>query len=182
MSYCPEPLVLNTGLLQSVIQCAVVGMHVQHREANKGTLVFLENTIGVGLTVSDTKLAIPPTAPVIRASLEKVILNCGQAVVNNLAGALLGELPAYSLDRGSGSVAGVLWKLNELCPELVLQWIGGLLVQAPELSRREFIGALKDMVNRDEFNATLRKFKYDCERARKLRNANAGVEGERQPR
>jgi len=165
VNYCPSPLV-QSALLNSLLQCAAVCMKLHHRDANRGTLNFLENTVSYSLKLqSSNSLNANEQADI--AALEKAILTEGQPLVINLAQALLGDLPAYRLDSKSGSIAGVLFFLNQLCPELLMQWIQPPLTTAPEHAKSAFLGTLHNRVARDEFNTSVRKFTTVCERSRK---------------
>lgn len=165
VNYCPSPLV-QSSLLNSLLQCAAIGMKLHHRDANRGTLNFLENTVSYSLKLrSSTALDANEQANI--AALEQAILAEGQPLVINLAQALLGDLPAYRLDSGSGSIAGVLFHLNQLCPELLMQWIQPPLMVAPEHAKSAFLATLYNRVARDEFNSSVRRFTAVCERSRK---------------
>ena len=161
MSHCPEPLV-RSPLLQSLFQCAVVGMQLDHRDANKGTLNFIENAISYGLSLRERN------KPDIQVAMEHVLVSEGQAVVNCLARALMGDLPAYSVDHGHGSIAGILWKLNLLCPNLVANWMATAIVATPDRVRGDFLGALDSGLPREDFNLAVRAFMSACERYRKF--------------
>jgi len=172
MCKCPEPLVLSP-LLVGLLQCAAVGMQLQHRDANRGTLNFLENTVSYGVSVVKSAKAGGSSSTgysdnSCKEALERAIVSDGQPIVNNLAKALLGDLPAYRLDYGNGSIAGVLHRLNDLCPELLLQWINPALTLVPESAKAAFVGTLVQKVSRDEFNSSVRRFVSICERNRKL--------------
>ena len=168
VNYCPSPLV-QSSLLNSLLQCAAIGMKLHHRDANRGTLNFLENTVSYSLKLrSSSSLNVNEQANI--AALEQAILSEGQPLVTNLAQALLGDLPAYRLDSGSGSIAGVLFHLNELCPELLMQWIQPPLTCAPEHAKSQFLATLYNRVARDEFNSSVRRFTAVCERSRKREN------------
>jgi hypothetical protein len=146
-------------------------MKLDHRDANRGTLNFLEATVAYSLKLrtANTRNAYEEAS---LAALEKAILAEGEPLVINLAQALLGDLPAYRLDHGSGSIAGVLFHLNMLCPQLLLQWIQPPLVSAPEHAKSAFLGSLQNQSSRrDEFNSNVRKFTSVCERSRKLQNS-----------
>ena len=173
MTYCPEPLVVSP-LFRTIIQWAVVGLHIRHREANKGTLNFLENTVSFGLSIAQSTVH---ASDACKAAFHQAIIVEGPAVVHNLAHALLGDLPTYSLDQGSGSVAGVLWKLNSLCPDLVRQWMGTVIAQAPEGAKNDLMGTFTRMAGRDEFNAAVRHFRSSCERSRRLQQGSFGGNG-----
>ena len=165
VNYCPSPLV-QSSLLTSLLQCAAVGMKLHHRDANRGTLNFLENTFSYSLKLrSSNTLDANEQANI--SALEQAILSEGQAVVINLAQALLGDLPAYRLDSGSGSIAGVLFNLNQLCPELLMQWIRPPLTAAPEHAKSAFLATMYNRVDREEFNSSVRRFTAVCERSRK---------------
>jgi len=165
VNYCPSPLV-QSSLLNSLLQCAALGMKLYHRDANRGTLNFLESTVSYSLKLrSSSSLDVNGQADI--AALEQAILAEGQPLVINLAQALLGDLPAYRLDSGSGSIAGVLFYLNQLCPELLMQWIQPPLTAASEHAKSAFLVTLHNRVARDEFNSSVRRFTAVCERSRK---------------
>jgi len=63
ITHCPDPLV-TSPLLLSLFQCAAVGMQAVHRDANKGTLNFLENAVSYGL-----RLREQPPNPTCQAAL-----------------------------------------------------------------------------------------------------------------
>ena len=145
MNYCPGPL-LSSPLLPSLYQCAVVGMRLDHRDANRGTLNFLEAAVGA------ENSSLPP-----------------EPVVTQLVQTLVGELPAYSIDSGSGSVAGILWKVNKKYPQPLRQWMASALeARAPARQRDDLLRALDTSRDREEFNAAIRAFRSGCERHRKL--------------
>jgi transportin-3 len=157
MNYCPAPLVASP-LLPSLFQCAIVGMQLDHRDANRGTLNFLEAAV-TRVDTSNHHHHLPL-----------------ETVVSHLMRALVGELPAYSIDCGSGSISGILFKLNEKCPQPLRQWVvtatgEALQTCAPPLEREDFLQALDTSQNREEFNTAVRVFRTCCERYRKLQSA-----------
>ncbi|KAL3920557.1 MAG: hypothetical protein SGILL_003204 [Bacillariaceae sp.] len=157
ISHCPEPLVMSP-LLISLFQCAVVGMQLDHRDANKGTLNFVENSVSYGLSLRES------SNQDCQQALERVLVAEGQAVVNNLMLSLMGELPAYSIDQGHGSIAGILWKLNLLNQAMVAQWMTTALVKAPEQARIDFLSILSSGLPREDFNVAVRGFMSACRR------------------
>ena len=80
----------------------------------------------------------------------------------------MGDLPAYSVETGHGSIAGVLWKLNRISPALVSQWLATSLSGAPLRAREDFTGAMDSQLPREEFNLSVRAFMMACERYRKF--------------
>jgi transportin-3 len=160
IAYCPDPLV-TSPLLQPLFQCAAVGMQVAHRDANKGTLSFLENTVSYGL-----RLREQPPNPQCQAALEHVLIQEGQIITTNMARALMGELPTYS-----NQVPELLWKLNLLCPDHLAQWLATaftITMNPPERAKAGFMGALNRGLQRDDFNLAVRAFMTACERERKM--------------
>jgi transportin-3 len=162
ISHCPEPLVLSP-LLLPLFQCAVVGMQLDHRDANKGTLNFLENSISYGLSLREQH------KQECQQALEGVLANEGQAIVKNLMLSLMGDLPAYYIDRGSGSIAGILWKLNLLMPSMVSQWVSIALEKAPERPRVDFMSILSSGLPGEDFNVAVRGFMSACQRQPRFR-------------
>jgi transportin-3 len=161
MTYIPDPLVTSPLLLKST-QCAIIGTHLDHPGANKGTMKFLENCIAYGLTVQSQN------KPQVRAALESVITQEGPHIVSNLTRALMKELPSYS-----NQVPDILWYLRQLCPGLLLQWLRASL-SSSGLSERlvnDFLGALESDLARDEFNLAIRAFESGGVRERRLRRS-----------
>jgi transportin-3 len=161
MSHCPDPLA-RSPLLQSLFQCAVVGMQLDHHGANKGTIKFLEHTISYGLSLREQN------KPECQAALEQVLSQEGHSIVANLARAMMGDLPAYS-----NQIPEILWKLNLLCPGLLSQWLTAAFDSAalPERAKNDFMGALDTGLARDEFSLAVRAFQSACARERRLRKA-----------
>lgn len=173
MTICPS-LLVQSNLLNSLLQCAAVGMKLSHRDANKGTLNFLESTVSYSLELRSNPTA-DANSQANLAALERAIIADGQPLVINLAQVLLGELPTSRLDNGTGSIAGILFYLNRLCPDLLMQWIQPPLISAPDHAKTAFLGALHNQVARNEFNTSVRKFTTVCERSRKRQ---AGTNGD----
>jgi transportin-3 len=158
---CPAQLV-RSALLVSLFQCAAVCMRLDHQGANKGTLKFLDSTISFGLALRERNDRES------EAALERVLLQEGPAVVDNVAKSMVGELPSYA-NQGPE----ILWKLNLLCPRLVSKWLSSAFtsVVLPERAKNDFMGALETGLARDEFSLAARAFQSACERERRFRRA-----------
>ena len=161
ITHCPTPLV-TSPLLHPLFQCAAVGMKLDHRDANKGTLNFLENSISFGLSLKEQN------NPDCQHALERVLASEGQSIVNNLVLSLTGDLQAYNVDAGTGSIAGILWKLKSLAPGMMAPWITVALGNAPERPRMEFAGVMNGEVPRKDFNLAVRAFMNACKRERRF--------------
>ena len=101
-------------------------------------------------------------------ALEHVVVQEGQAVVNNLAQALMGELPAHNIDKGHGSISGILYQFCELSPSMLSQWLSAAVANAPERPRMDFLAALDSSLPRDDFNLSVRAFLDACRRERRF--------------
>jgi transportin-3 len=163
VSYCPDPL-LTSSLLQSLFQCAAIAMRCDHHGSNKGTLKFIENTISYGLQLREQN------KPECQRALENVLAIEGQAIANNLALAMMGDLPSHS-----NQIPEILWKLNLLCPGLLVRWLSAAFSSSllPERAKNDFMGALDTGLARDEFSLAARAFQSACERERKFRKRQA---------
>ncbi|GMH87310.1 hypothetical protein TrVE_jg2232 [Triparma verrucosa] len=156
--YCPALLFKGGDLLCQTLKCAVVGLQVHHRDANKGVLSFLENSIEFGLSQS--------IGHEEREGLQNAIVNAGEDIVKGTLGALLGDTPLFFIDSGSASIAGVLYKLISLCPQLVVEWVkktakdcSTSLGPMAEGIEHEIIRILSQPPGqRNEFNRSIRKF------------------------
>lgn len=154
ISHCPEPLI-KSALLQSLLQCATVGMQLDHPGANKGTMKFLENTVSYGLSLREQN------KPEYQTALGQVLSTEGQAIVSNLVRGMIGELPTYS-----NHIPEILWKLNLLCPGILAQWLTRAFdsVSLPDRAKNELMGALDKGLARDEFSLAVRSFENACQR------------------
>jgi transportin-3 len=159
VGHCPD-LLVQSPLLLPLFQCAVVCMRLDHHGANKGTLKFLETTVSFGLALRERN------NPESQAALDRVLLQEGRAVVDNLAKSMVGELPSYTSQGPE-----ILWKLNLLSPNLVNQWLITSFesVPLPERAKNDFMGALETGLARDEFSLAAKAFQSACERERMFR-------------
>ena len=114
VSNCPR-IIINARVLPAMIDMAIVGMHIQHREACCSILVFLRNMMQAQDDASMDVLrhALPPRGPALAQSL--------------LAGAL-GSLPASRLD----DVTDVLASMLTCAGAIAVEWIQAALSRIPE--------------------------------------------------
>ncbi|CAM9364111.1 unnamed protein product, partial [Hapterophycus canaliculatus] len=129
INYCPDPLV-SSPLLSSVVRCGMVGLQLQHREAQRGVLHCLEEVVGLAMPEAPTGKA-NPRAPQFMPTVEQVLRDHGQGLVQELVKCCVGELPSYSIDGEAGSVAGLLWRISRLCPAWLQEWLQQALGALP---------------------------------------------------
>ncbi|GMI37553.1 hypothetical protein TrRE_jg13068 [Triparma retinervis] len=167
IKYCPNSLFQGGDFLGQALKCAVVGLQVHHREANKGVLNFFETTFQFGLDNQIGQLE--------RQGLERAITMSGEDIVKGSCHALMGETPLFYVDAGSGSLAGVLYKLMSLCPAQVALWankavrgVGASLGPYKDDFENQIIGLLsKPLGKRGDFNRSVRAFNDEVWRARR---------------
>jgi len=137
LDYCPDTLV-HSPLLASVLRCGVVGLALEHREAQRGVLHCFERTVVVAY---DATNAAPHDAAAERdarraRALRSLLVEgpdgLGRDIAEGVVKALTGDLPAYALDEGHGSLVGVLWRLRLFCPTELPMWCANALANVPE--------------------------------------------------
>ena len=102
----------------NVLQAAVSGLTLRHREAQKGILLFFERFVDMPKQMHElcsSPLARPDCAQ-LAAVCQELLLECMTSLVNAIFMGLSGAIPAYAIDENYGSIADVLWRLKKLCP------------------------------------------------------------------
>eukprot|EP01083_Nonionella_stella_P270531 916224_1 len=170
---CPQSFIPSPMFLP-FLQFAAVGMKLDHRDANRGTLAFLESVFSFGLTlhgngngngngnsgVSNTNGCNQP--------LEHAVAQEGKNIANNIILALIGELPLYRIACNNGSIAGILFKLFNLCPAMLLEWVQEPLLIVPETEKSMLMNSLTQKNSRDVFFSTCERFVSVCSRRQKM--------------
>jgi len=192
---CPKSFVGKFDLLHAYVQCAIAGMDLDHKDANRGTMNFLETVVGYGLTLRDSldsssnaNSSNEMTAlKECKDSLERVIMTEGKSIVTKLLQALAGDLPCYRItaNGNNGSIAGILYKLNQLLsPGMLSSWVTEALMvveqQQTSLSlergdQNERSKLLESMTgssslcsSQNDFFDSVRKFASLCDRRRRM--------------
>ncbi|KAJ8608291.1 hypothetical protein CTAYLR_010384, partial [Chrysophaeum taylorii] len=96
LDYCPDELV-KSPLLASILRCGVVGLALEHREAQRGVLHCFERAVAIHRLLHDDGEGL------------------GREISNGILKALTGELPR-TLSTTATAPVGVLWKLRHFCP------------------------------------------------------------------
>jgi hypothetical protein len=91
------------------------------------------------------------------------------------------QMPSYLVDESGGSLAGLLWKLNQLCPERLQEWVYNVLKEsisehvAPSTDKRSFLSSVCTPHDKDDFVVMVRKFGRRCrDNARRWQTAHGG--------
>ena len=165
LKFCPWPFVSNP-LFHGFLQCAAVGMKQDHRDANRGTLNFLEASFSYGIKLQKSGTADPSIAA-CKDSLEQAVAAEGQQIVTNSILSLTGELPCYRVACNLGSVAGILFELNTLCPTLLLEWMKSPLGSVPE-GAKSMLGDTFKLTDRNGFFEGIERFASVCDENQKM--------------
>ena len=130
VKFCPRSFVSNP-LFHMYLHCATIGLKLDHRDVNRGTLNFLEVSFAhcIKLQQGGSRDSITMAC---KESMESAIAAEGQQIVTNLILSLLGDLPCYRVACDHGSIAGILDQLNRLCSVLLMEWIKSPLNAVPE--------------------------------------------------
>ena len=102
----------------NVLQAAVSGLSLRHREAQKGILLFFERFVDLPKQMHE--LSSSPHAGSNCVNLisvcQDLLLKCMPSLVSAIFVSLSGAVPAYAIDENYGSIADVLWRLKKMCP------------------------------------------------------------------
>ncbi|XP_024544223.1 transportin MOS14 [Selaginella moellendorffii] len=107
--YCPHLLVPMEAVFGPLLDCAITGITIQHREACRSILTFLKDVI---------ELCISPGGKPFQLYIDNALLPRGPALTRVLIAALAGALPTSRLDE----VISVILSLARLYGQKVASW------------------------------------------------------------
>lgn len=113
VTHCPS-LIINPQMLPAVIDMALVGLHIQHREACCSTLVFLRNMMQAR---DETSVGV----------LQRVLPLRGAALAQSLLAGALGSLPASRLE----DVADVMAAMLSCTGAMAVVWVQAAVTCVP---------------------------------------------------
>lgn len=105
LQYCPRQFLSSHQESTSILNAAVVGLQIHHRQAQKGMLYCLERFCQLPRYYEDNLDALQSCRSLI-ASLSPKIMH---SVVNLLSG----KATAFSIDEANGCVCDLLWELRK---------------------------------------------------------------------
>jgi len=167
MTYCPQPLVLSP-LLYMYLRYSSMGIKQDHKEANRGTLNFLENFFSFGIDIRNKQVLNDPNVETSKKAIESAVMIEGQAIVTNLIHALIGNNPCYRINSSHGSISGILHKLNQLWPSILFEWNYSALSSVPERAKTLFLKELVNSKSREDSNKAVENLSIFCTRNRKM--------------
>ena len=103
----------------TILQSAITGLSMRHREAQKGILLFFERFVDLPKQMHDMSLLpdAEPAASQLANISQELLMSCMPSLVEAIFAGLSGAIPSYAIDENYGSIADVLWRLKSVFPE-----------------------------------------------------------------
>jgi len=167
IQFCPD-IFVGSKTFDSFVQCAKIGMVQPHKDANRGTMSFLDNALDYGIAMHSS-----PGGGGNASAFENfgnVLSREGKLISMNLIFSLIGELPYYQVasTSSSGSISGLLYKMFKLCPGLLLEWISIPLARVGDTERALLMNGFRSDVGRADFFDVCERFVEVCSRTQKM--------------
>lgn len=131
--YCPHLFVPST-IFPSLVDCAMIGITIQHREACTSILTFLNDIFDVATSIGGKQY---------RSVIDNIIFPRATSLTRILIGSLAGALPESRLEQ----VISVLMSLTRVYGMQVVNWAQEAISLVPSAAitdgeRSSFLGAL----------------------------------------
>ena len=117
LQQCPNFLMLpDVGIGNTLVRAGVIGLGLNHKEAQKGILSFFEELIRLQLRPD---LHSTPLQQVVY----DLVLQVGGPLIQTVLQALSGQLPVYAIEEKGGSIHDLLWNLRKLPDNHLQLWL-----------------------------------------------------------
>jgi hypothetical protein len=161
LQYCPAPFLESSSNAIAIIQAALQGIAVQHREAQKGVLLFLEKLIGLVTFWS-------PGSPHHDVAVQ-LVNQFGGPIVLELIRYLASTAPLFSLDESNGSVVDVFLLLRKRFESQFQMWLSSAvqtLQPIPQTiaSKFNFVEVVLTARSPREVGTMVERFAVNCRR------------------
>nr|CAB3494419.1 unnamed protein product [Digitaria exilis] len=147
--YCPN-LFVPTEMFQRLIDCAMAGITIQHREACKSILSFLSDVID---------LTNSPDGENYREFINTIVLQRGATLTRIMIAAITGALPSGRLEE----VSYVLLSLSRAFGENMLNWARESINLIPpqaltDAERQRFLNIISDAASGSSLHTITDRF------------------------
>ncbi|WOL09630.1 transportin MOS14 [Canna indica] len=167
--YCPD-LFIPSSVFQSLIDCSMVGITIQHRDACKSILNFLSDVFDLANSSAGQKY---------QSIINDAIVPRGATLTRILIASLAGALPSSRLEE----VTYVLLSLTRTYGAKVLGWAKDSISLVPHTALTEaecssFLGTLSDVASGSESSALtnrLEELSHVCRRNRTVQDIVQGA-------
>jgi hypothetical protein len=172
LSHAPAPFLMSSDGSRVLIDAGVTGLRLQHRDAQKGILMFFEKLIRVPdsdeLRRSCASCGVQDVA-VCQSAAKALILQCGAPLVSTLCSSLAGVTRAYALDEEHGCAGDVLWNIKLQCPAELQGWLTQAVASFPPMAqmhaaKMNFTGTLLAATSKRDFLRTMDHLLWKCTR------------------
>lgn len=142
--YCPHLFVPST-IFSSLVDCAMTGITIQHREACTSILTFLNDIFDVATSIGGKQY---------RLVIDNIIFPRAASLTRILIGSLAGALPESRLEQ----VISVLMSLTRVYGMQVVTWAQEAISLVPSVAitdgeRSNFLGALSSAASASGSNS-----------------------------
>ncbi|KAI8543531.1 hypothetical protein RHMOL_Rhmol08G0225800 [Rhododendron molle] len=170
--YCPD-LFFPSPVFPPLVDCAMIGITVQHREASNSILTFLSDIFDISNSSQGEKYA---------SIRDNVIIPRGPTITRILVASLTGALPSSRLE----TVIYAVLSLTRAYRSRALEWTQDSVSLIPstaatEAERSRFLRALSEVVSRGDVNALTISIEELSEVCRRNRTVQEIVQGALRP-
>ncbi|XP_058179294.1 transportin MOS14 [Rhododendron vialii] len=170
--YCPD-LFFPLPVFPPLVDCAMIGITVQHREASNSIFTFLSDIFDISNSSQGEKYT---------SIRDNVIIPRGPTITRILVASLTGALPSSRLE----TVIYALLALTRAYRSRALEWAQDSVLLIPstaatEAERSRFLRALSEVVSRGDVNALTISIEELSEVCRRNRTVQEIVQGALRP-
>lgn len=162
LQYCPALFLDSSEKYNSIINIALNGLlSVNHREAQKGMLLFFDRIIDLPSYWQTNDLKYSLASELAR--------KVGESITVVIIKMLSGVMPVYALDERDGCVSDVLWSLKKRFTKEFQEWIMSALSSTSRTvqmiaDRQNLMPLLLSTTSHREFSFALDQFEVSCRR------------------
>ncbi|KAK6249876.1 Importin-beta [Theobroma cacao] len=170
--YCPQ-LFIPSAVFPALVDCSMIGITVQHREASNSVLTFLSDIFDLAKSSKGEQFL---------SIRDSVIIPRGASITRILVAALAGALPSSRLE----TVAYALLALTRAYGMQALEWAKESVSLIPltavkEVERSRFLKALSDAASGADVNALMVPVEELSDVCRRNRTVQEIVQGALKP-
>lgn len=106
LKYSPGQFAVSKAEAMAIILAGVNALSLQHRDAQKGVLLFLETFVQLGSSLN--------SSDPLKVDCANLTTECGRNILEGIFLLLSAKWSAYAIDERDGCICDVLWYLRLL--------------------------------------------------------------------
>ncbi|XP_022767965.1 transportin MOS14-like isoform X6 [Durio zibethinus] len=170
--YCPQ-LLIPSAVFPALIDCSMIGITVQHREASNSVLTFLSDIFDLEKSSKGEQLL---------SIRDSVIIPRGATITRVLMAALTGALPNSRLEMVAYSLLALIRAYGMQALEWASESVSLIpLTAVKEVERTRFLQALSDAASGADANALIAPVEELSDVCRRNRTVQESVQGALKP-